>query len=106
VVTAAALAGASLAGLWAGYQPPFPPADDDSRLSVWHLITSPAASIVTVTATSMLLGDGGFSSLGAAALGAGAGAGAALLASSYSGDGTVVITYAGVHGLVTALLTR
>lgn len=106
LVTAAVLAGASLGGVWAGAQIPFSPADDDSDLSVWHLLTAPAASVVAVTVASTLLGEDGSSSLRGALLGAGAGIGAALLASMATDDAGILITYAGVHGLVTAWTTR
>ena len=104
LVRAIVLAGASLGGLWAGRQIPLPPADDDSDLSVGHLITSPVASVIAVSAASALLGHG--LSPSASLLGGAAGFGAGLLASMVTGDAGIALTYAGVHGLVTALMTR
>ena len=104
LMRAIVLAGASLGGLWAGAQAPFSPADDDSDLSVWHLLTAPAASVAAVSVASMVLSDG--PSLRGSLLGAAAGLGVGLVASMGAGDSTVLVSYAAVHGLVTALMTR
>ena len=104
LVTAAVLAGASLAGLWAGSLVPFPAADDDSRLGVGHLVTAPVASFAAVSAASVLLGHG--PSWRGSLLGTVAGVGAGLVASMVAEDRTVLVTYAGIHGMVSALMAR
>lgn len=100
------LGAASLGGLWVGAQLPFPPADDDSDLSVWHLATAPAASIVAVSAASLLFGHDLPPSVRASLLGSAAGAAAGLLGSMTLDTGHAAVTYAGVHGLVAALVLR
>ena len=106
LVEVALLGAASFAGLWAGAQPPFPPVDDDSDLSLWHLLTAPTASVAAVAATSLLLGHGMLASVNASLVGAAAGLGVGLLSSMFMETGTAAVTYAGVHGLVTALKAR
>jgi hypothetical protein len=105
-IEAVTLGAASLGGLWVGAQPPFPPADDDSDLSVWHLATAPAASILAVSAASLLLGHDLPPSLRASLLGSAAGAVAGLLGSMALDTGHAAVTYASVHGLVAALVLR
>jgi hypothetical protein len=104
LVTAVVLAGASLAGLWAGSWVPFPAADDDSRLGVGHLVTSPAASFAAVSAASALLGHG--PSWTGSLLGTVVGVGGGLVASMVAEDRVVLITSAGLHGMVAALMAR
>lgn len=100
------LVGASLGGVWAGRQVPFDPADDDSDLSVWHFVTVPVASTAAVAVTSALLGNGTSSSVTASLMGAGAGLVTAVAASTVTADGTALISYAVVHGVVAALKAR
>ena len=100
------LSAASLGGLWLGAQAPFDPADDDSDFSVWHLVTGPVASAAAVSVAAIVMDHGPAGSVRAAVVGAGAGIAAGLLTSMVAGDGEILVSYAVVHGVVTALKLR
>ena len=106
LVESLVLAGASLAGLWIGMQPPFPAMDDDTDLGMLHLVTVPLGSMAAVAGASILMGGETSSSIKGSLLGAAAGLGTALVLSQATDGPELLLSYAGVHGLVTALLSR
>jgi hypothetical protein len=106
LVESLVLAGASLAGLWIGMQPPFPAMDDDTDVGTLHLVTVPLGSVAAVAAASMLRGGDTSSSIKGSLLGAAAGLGAALVSSQATDGPSLPITYVTVHGLVSALFAR